>query len=89
MGLKFETPILDSFLWIGIILEILRIDGKHPDEKELLQILEIGVEIALLMSLTISFGILFGPVLLFVSNLDIISSISLDVVGLIKNEFMN
>ena len=54
------------------MVDILRNSGKIPFEKELLKILVNGVEIDSEMDWINWFGMLFGPTLLLVSNLEII-----------------
>ena len=67
---------------MGITVDSLRNSGHIPLIRELLNMFASGVEIDLLTDRISCLGMLFGPVLLVVSNLEIISSTSAGDVGL-------
>ena len=71
---------------MGITDDILRKSGHFPSKKDMLNIFESGNDIDFLIDLSSSWIMLFGPVLLLVSWVEIISSISSGVVALIINE---
>ena len=72
---------LESFLWIGIILHILRKSGHVLLRIDILNMFARGVAIDSFIDLISWFGMLFGPVLLAVSKLEMISIISVSLVG--------
>ena len=77
---------MESFLCIGITLAVFSIEGKTPEEKEILNISDSWLEMSFLSNFNILIGILLGPTDLLESNKDTIFSISVLLVGLIKKE---
>ena len=77
----------ESFLWIGIMVDIFRKLGHVPVWNERLNIFVSGSAMAYLTDYNSWLGMLFGPTLLLGSIFDIMSIISCGVVGAIMNEF--
>ena len=62
---------------MGITMAVFSIEGKTPEEKEILNILDSWLEMSFLNNLNISVGILLGPTDLLESNKDMTFSISM------------
>ena len=75
---------MESFLCTGITLAVFSIEGKTPEEKEILNISDSWLEMSFLSNFNILVGILLGPTDLLESNEDMIFSISVLSVGLIN-----
>ena len=75
---------MESFLCTGIPLEDFSIEGKIPEEKEILNISGSWLEMSFLSNFNILLGILLGATDLLESNEGMIFSISDLSVGLIK-----
>ena len=71
---------------MGITIDSFRKSGQLPFRKELLNMLASGVEIDFFSDWINCLGMLFGPALFVVLNLEIMSSISAGVVGLSIND---
>ena len=67
---------MESFLCTGITLAVFSIDGKTPEEKEILNIWDSWLEMLFLSNFNILVGILLDPTDLLESNQDTIFSIS-------------
>ena len=80
---------MESFLCTGITLAVFSIEGKTPEEKEILNISDSWLEMSFLSNFNILVGILLGPTDLLESNEDMIFSISDLSVGLIKKEILD
>ena len=80
---------MESFLCMGIPLVIFSIEGKTPEEKEILNISDSYLEMSLLSNLNVLVGILLGPTDLLESNDDITFSISVLSMGLTKENLKN
>ena len=72
---------------MGITLAVFSIEGKTPEEKEILNILDSLLEMSFLSNFNISVGILLGPTDLLESNEDMTFSISVLFVGLTKRKY--
>ena len=72
---------------MGIIVDIFKKVGHFPSWNERLNMFASGLAIACLTDCNSWFGMLFGPTLLLGSIFEIMSIISLVVVGVIINEF--
>ena len=80
---------MESFLCTGITLVIFSIEGKTPEEKEILNISDSWLEMSFLSNFNILVGILLGPTDLLESNEDMTFSISVLSVGLTKKEILD
>ena len=80
---------MESILCTGITLAVFSIEGKTPEEKEILNISDSWLEMSFLSNFNILIGILLGPTDLLESNEDMIFSISDLSVGLIKKEILD
>ena len=80
---------MESFLCTGITLAVFSIEGKTPEEKEILNISDSWLEMSFLSNFNILVGILLGPTDLLESNEDMVFSISVLSVGLIKKEVLD
>ena len=78
--------IFDPFLWIGMTVDILRILGKVPVEKDRLNSFENIIDKSLLRSWRIEVGILLGPEALILLSFDIRREFSALSVGDTKIE---
>ena len=67
---------MESFLCTGITLAIFSIEGKTPEDKEILNISGSWLEMSFLSNFNTLVGILLGPTDLLESNEDMIFSIS-------------
>ena len=65
------------------------IEGKTPEEKEISNISDSGLEMSFLSNFNNLFGTLLGPTDLLESNEDMIFSISVLSVGLTKKEILD
>ena len=70
-------------------MAVFSIEGKTPEEKEILNISDSRLEMSFLSNFNILIGILLGPTDLLESNEDMIFSISDLSVGLIKKEILD
>ena len=77
---------MESFLCTGITLAVFSIEGKTPEEKEILNISDSWLQMSFLSNFNILIGILLGPTDLLESNEDMIFSNSVLSVGLVKKE---
>ena len=76
------------FLYTGINLAILRIEGNITDEMERLKRSASGLHISFCRRIKMLLGTLYGPTDLFLSR-DDMSVITSLLVELIKNEFLH
>ena len=76
MGQQIETISFESFLWKGITSAIFKESRKTPVLKDKLNICTTYWDISFWVSLSISGGILLGPVDLLLFREKIIASIS-------------
>ena len=74
---------------MGITLAIFSIEGKTPEEKEILNISDTWLEMSFLSNFNMLVGILLGPSDLIDSNEDIKFSIPVLSVGLPKKEILD
>ena len=74
---------------MGITLAVFSIEGKIPEEKEILNISDSWLEMSFLSNFNILVGILLGPTDLLESNEDMTFSISVLSVGLTKKEILD
>ena len=74
---------------MGITLAIFSIEGKTPEEKEILNISDSWLEMSFLSNFNILVGILLGPTDLLESNEDITFPISVSSVGYTKKEILD
>ena len=70
---------------MGMIFVSFNISGHCPILKDLLNMFANGVDIDFFIECIRALGMLFGPVLLFISIFEMISSISWEVVGFSMN----
>ena len=77
-----EKSSLESFLWTGTTLAILRADGKTPEVNDILKISASWQEISFLSNFNILVGMLLGPTDLVESSEDMMSATSCLSVGL-------
>ena len=77
------------FLYTGINLAILRIEGNINDEMERLKRSASGLHISFCRRIKMLLGTLYGPTDLFLSRDDMMSVITSLLVDLIKNEFLH
>ena len=82
-----EKSSLESFLWTGTTLAILRAGGKTPEVNDILKISTSWKEISFLSNYSILVGMLLGPTDLVESSEDMMRAISSLSVGLKKEEF--
>ena len=82
---------MESFLCTGITLVVFSVDKQTPEEKQILNISDswLELEMSFLSNFDILVGILLGPTDLLESNEDMIFSISVLSVGLIKKEVLD
>ena len=80
---------MESFLCTGTTLAVSSIEGKAPEEKETSNISNSWLEISFLSIFNALIRILLSPTDLLESNEDMIFSISVLSVGLIKKEILD
>ena len=80
LGIVFST---------GITLAVFSIEGKMPEEKEILNISDSWLEMSFLSNFSILVGLLLGPTDLLEPNKDMSFSISVLSVGLTKKEILD
>ena len=84
-----EQSNLEPFLKTDIILAVLSIDGKEPEEKERLNKSASCLEISCFRRIKILFGILKGPQVLLMLREDMILAVSSRSVGWINIELLH
>ena len=87
IGLWFELPNLEPFLYIGIILLVFKIEGNIPEEKDWLKRITSWSDTSLCISLTISIGILLGPSLFSCFKEEIMLETLVLLAGVLNLEF--
>ena len=88
-GRQFEKSSLESFLYTGIALPVLSIEGKTPEENEIWNSSDSWLEMSFLSNFNILIGILLGSTDLLESNEDMIFFISILSVGLMKKKVLD
>ena len=89
IGQWLEKSSMESFLCTGTTIAAFSIEGKTPEQKEILNISDSWLEILFLSIFNTLVGILLGPTDLLESNEDMIFSISVLSVSLIKKEILD
>ena len=74
-------------MWTRIALATFSMEGKTPEEKEILNISDSWLKVSFLNNFNTLVGILLDPTDLLESNEDIIFSISVLSVGLAKRKY--
>ena len=74
---------------MGITLAVFSIEGKMPEEKEILNISDSWLEMSFLSNFNILVGILLGPTDLLESNDDMIFTISVLSVAFTKKKILD
>ena len=82
-----EKSSLESFLWTGTTLAILRADGKTPEVNDILKISASWQEISFFSNFNILVGMMLGPADWVESSEDMMRATSCLSVGLKKNSF--
>ena len=82
-----EKSCLESFLWTGTTLVILRADGEAPDVNDILKTSASWQEISFLSNFNVLLGVMLGPTDLVESSEDMKRATSCLSVGLKKKEF--
>ena len=85
ISLQFEHSNLETFLYIGIILLVLKIEGDIPEEKDWLERIANWSNMSLFNRFRILIGILLGPPLLSSFKGEMLETSVLSV-GVIKND---
>ena len=88
-GRQFEKSSLESFLYTGITLPVLSIEGKTPEENEIWNSSDSWLEMSFLSNFNILIGILLGSTDLLESNKDMIFFISILSVELMKKKVLD
>ena len=76
-----------SFLYIGIIFAVFKVEGKVPVEKDILAIKDFGSLSVVLKSIRNLRGVLDGPIDLLLFSLVISQRTSSAFAGFIKKEY--